>query len=547
MTFHPLTASQQGGATKWVDVIAYGADPTGANASDAAFAAAVATFNQTESGTDVPASVGGTLYIPAGTYKITQTLNWKINGLVVVTDGASAVIIEQNTANIPIVQVAGYGQNIGGITFTYTVLQAAANTSAIAMELGDDTVGSCFESYYHELNIKLAQTGMAVNPAIATAAGVFSCTFSDIQISGFTTAAINLNANNSLGANTGTGCVFSNIYAVNSLVGLPNQNAAGPVVTLKNFNELVINQLNIEHCNLTAGDALLITVMDNLTINGLHFEALTTSVNHQALIHLNGHGTVNLNSVTAIGNTYTGSADNAVIRFFGTGPTMITMNGFYEHNNTVTTPSHPLVDFAAATNCTAWVSGISNTQTTVNAINTGQGGCNLILTGGASGGITPISAFTAWGYGNSINTTAGGSSVMVAGTFYYAAIFVPYTSTLTGIQAITGGTGGTDNWIVALWASGGGTALATSALAGIVAPSANVKKAFPFTAPVTVYGPAVYILGVQSNGITARLLTFQNAAEGFITGSVAGVFGTVPSLTPAGTYSASTGPMANTY
>ena len=159
-----------------------------------------------------------------------------------------------------------------------------------------------------------------------------------------------------------------------------------------------------------------------------------------------------------------------------------------------------------------------------------------------------FTTFGTGGFSNVINSSSGGSTVMVAGTWYYAPVYVPFTVTLTGIMTASGSGSGTDNWILALWPFAGGTALASSALAGTAAPASNnLKKAFPFTAPLAVAGPGVYIIGLQSNGTTARCLTFSNATEGFITGSTAGVFGTLPSLSPAASYSANVGPLANTY
>jgi hypothetical protein len=168
-----------------------------------------------------------------------------------------------------------------------------------------------------------------------------------------------------------------------------------------------------------------------------------------------------------------------------------------------------------------------------------------------SAGVTPYStgftSFATGGSANLLNSSSGSSSSMAAGTWYYAALWIPYNVTLTGIIAVTGTAGGTDSWIAALWAASGGAALANSATAGTVAPAANTKKQFPFTSTVNVNGPGAYIIGLQSNGTTAQIHTFGNAVEGFVTGSVAGTFGTVPSLTPASTYTAFVGPMASTY
>lgn len=168
-----------------------------------------------------------------------------------------------------------------------------------------------------------------------------------------------------------------------------------------------------------------------------------------------------------------------------------------------------------------------------------------------SGGEIPVTggftSFATGGSANLLNSTSGGSLATVAGTFYYAALWIPFNVTLTGLIFTTGNVGGTDSWVVALWPIAGGSALANSSLSGIAAPAANTKKLYAFTGTVPVAGPAVYLAGFQSNGTTAKYMGFNNAVEGFATGSVAGVFGTVPSLTPATTYTSSVGPFATTY
>jgi hypothetical protein len=160
-----------------------------------------------------------------------------------------------------------------------------------------------------------------------------------------------------------------------------------------------------------------------------------------------------------------------------------------------------------------------------------------------------VSGFTAFGTGgmiNTLNSSSGGSVAMVAGTVYWAAVPVLWNVTLTGVIFCTGSAGGTDNWIGALYNSAG-TLLANSALAGIAAPAPATKKAFPFTAPLPVTGPAVYYIALQSSGTTAKFLGFNNAIEGFVTGNVTGAFGTLPSITPGTTYGVNLGPFANTY
>jgi hypothetical protein len=546
--------------------------------NDAAFIAAAAAAGHAVP----PAPNGVRLRVPAGVYLISSALNWKIPGLYVEGDGPNSTAIVQTTDNTPVVQVAGQYQRITGMTLTFPYQQSSAQTSGLCMTLGDNTVGSCFESSFENLLLQWGNTGLTLDPNLTVGAGVFSCTFKDIAVGRFSVSAININGNNGNGGAHCTGCVFSNIYITNTTLAATGT-ATGPVVQFKNWDELVVNQLNIEHSIVSSADVLIISTVGNAVFNSLHFESLTTSVNGQALIHSSNAGAHIINGLTARFNTYSGSGSNAVVKFFGTGLTVVAVTGFNESSNTVTTPSHPLIDFATATNCTATVYGIAASQTTANTVNAGAGDvaqvgavaidgtagdiqplgtqaagstgkaadAGHIHSGSLSNGVSPYStgftAFSTGGDANLLNSSSGSSVTPVAGTWYYATLWIPYNCTLTGIIGCTGSAGGTDNWIVALWTAAGGAALANSSLSGIAAPAATTKKAFAFTGTVNVRGPGAYIIGIQSSGTTAKLLCFGNAVEGFATGSVAGSFGTVPSLSPATTYSVNLGPFATTY
>lgn len=158
-----------------------------------------------------------------------------------------------------------------------------------------------------------------------------------------------------------------------------------------------------------------------------------------------------------------------------------------------------------------------------------------------------FTSFATGGAPNLLNVTSGQDVVMVTGTWYYAALWIPFNVTLTGLIVTIGSVGGTDKWIVALWPAAGGNALANSATAGTNAASATQKQQIAFTGATAVAGPGCYLAGVQSNGTTARIRTFSNNVEGFVASTVAGSFGTVPSLTPASTYTAGNGPFMTTY
>lgn len=157
------------------------------------------------------------------------------------------------------------------------------------------------------------------------------------------------------------------------------------------------------------------------------------------------------------------------------------------------------------------------------------------------------------------------SKTMVAGTRYYSSIDVnaPNPSfadggaeqlapvaTITGVQILVGGTGGTDNWLVELHDSNG-VLVATSALAGVTAGTAARWQQIAFTSTVNLV-PGMYFLTVQSNGTTATLATYDFPAPvantaALITGSATGVFGTSANFTPATTYTAALGPVALLY
>jgi len=164
--------------------------------------------------------------------------------------------------------------------------------------------------------------------------------------------------------------------------------------------------------------------------------------------------------------------------------------------------------------------------------------------------VTPITAgFVSFGTGgmpNVLNVTSGTSVTTVAGTIYWAAIPVLWNVTLTGIIFSVGSTGGTDKFIAGLYNSAG-TLLANSDLAGITVGTANTKQKYVFASATTISGPGTYYVAIQSNGTTAKFLAFSNVTEGFVTGSTTGSFGTLSSMTPGTTYTASVGPYATLY
>lgn len=117
--------------------------------------------------------------------------------------------------------------------------------------------------------------------------------------------------------------------------------------------------------------------------------------------------------------------------------------------------------------------------------------------------------------------------VHVAGTVYFSEIYLDATNTWKGIGVLNGTVVGTDNLMVMLYGSSG-TLLANSAVAGVVSANASVFQNIDFITPITLPSGR-YFTAVQCNGTTATTRTLLSIAQpNALTGSVVGVFGTVP-------------------
>lgn len=133
----------------------------------------------------------------------------------------------------------------------------------------------------------------------------------------------------------------------------------------------------------------------------------------------------------------------------------------------------------------------------------------------------------------------------VAGTRYYVGMTLGSPALLTGIRALVGSTGGTDNWLAELHDSTGAL-VATSTTSGTTAGTANEFQNLAFTAQYQA-AAGTYYIAVQSNGTTAKLATYGSLNLPLVTGSATGTFGTGAAITPPTTYTANLGPIALVY
>lgn len=151
-------------------------------------------------------------------------------------------------------------------------------------------------------------------------------------------------------------------------------------------------------------------------------------------------------------------------------------------------------------------------------------------------------------FGSTAYASVGTAVSSVAGTIYFADVFVGRDFTATGVGILNAGTIGTNLGIVALYDSGG-VLLANSALAGAVTVGANAFQQYAFTATVAIQGPARYWIAYQANGATDNFRAV--AASTFVdvlTKSQTGAFGTIPAtFTVPTTFTADVGPAAYLY
>lgn len=448
-----------------------GADPTGSADSTAAINATVAAAS----------AVHRPVLIPAGTYKISSTLNWKLAGLVVIGDGPNVTKIQQNTSNVGVVQVAGQCQKISGIHFTYVSQQPSTNAAAICMSFGDDTAGNCFMSHFSDLRCSLGAYGMAVNPAITTTAGLFSCQFDNNEINGYSISAISFLSNNGGGASNCTGCVFNNTYVHNNFSGADANSTSWPV-RFDAFDELVLNQFNIEHANVFNGDALALSHCGSVTINSLHLEHLELSgTPGWGLIFISTGGTVIINGMSIRFCTMTGTSYNGIFRFFGAGCNLI-CNGLNEPADGGIPTVHPLLDFNSATNVTARVKGIAVSQHTVASQLAGAGCQAEVETSNSTWGPGDNALLLATCDPIPLNSTG----ISIAGTLYLMKLPVHYTVLISNlwflVNTIAAGTSTTS--FVGLYSSAG---VLLTGSADISTPLKSLGAAqCPLTTPQTV-------------------------------------------------------------
>ncbi len=137
-------------------------------------------------------------------------------------------------------------------------------------------------------------------------------------------------------------------------------------------------------------------------------------------------------------------------------------------------------------------------------------------------------------------TAYGTDTVNVSGTVYYGSIDIPTTRVVSTLSSLTGTTAPTtDKQLFSLY-DAGGNLIASSALAGVAAATADI---FFDQAIALVYGnagtkivltPGRYFLGNQFNGGTTSMqkIAIATGYQTLVGDKATGTFGTLPAITP---------------
>lgn len=166
---------------------------------------------------------------------------------------------------------------------------------------------------------------------------------------------------------------------------------------------------------------------------------------------------------------------------------------------------------------------------------------NRITPGGTAIQAAPIGV-TTW---PNIAATSGTDTTPVAGTIYYASLFIPGDTFITGLNVLLGSASTNGNIIVGL-AGLDGTVVANSALAGTATTTAAQTQTVNLTTPYLAPGPGYYLAFVQLSSTSDRFRSVPAYCDnGIMAGSQTGTFGTVPSTLTVSTtkFTADKGPV----
>lgn len=166
---------------------------------------------------------------------------------------------------------------------------------------------------------------------------------------------------------------------------------------------------------------------------------------------------------------------------------------------------------------------------------------NRITPGGTAIQAAPIGV-TTWPV---IAATSGTDTTPVAGTIYYASIFIPGDTPITGLNILLG-SASTNGTVVVGIAGSAGTLVANSVLTGTTTTTAAQTQTVNLTVPYMAPGPGYYLVFAQFSSASDRFRSVPAFCDnGIMAGSQTGVAGTIPAQLTVSTtkFTADKGPV----
>lgn len=222
------------------------------------------------------AGAGGTIFIPAGTYLTSSTINLTdINVIGVGTKTILRGISASLGATNPMFKLAKIC-TVQNLYAEFDVKPTTATTGQyVIFQCGNPAVTFGELQRYSYINgVATGKCGTAFyNPSSTQ---VFSTTFSNLRIEDFKYRGFDFNSNYR------TGNVYENIYIAGG-----DGNTVNALFALQgNESECSIIQLNAEHCNFSQA-ALIFNGCNAITVTSLHLEALKPASNNLPFVYTN--------------------------------------------------------------------------------------------------------------------------------------------------------------------------------------------------------------------------------------------------------------------
>lgn len=287
-------------------------------------------------------SSGGTVIIPPGTYRISNSLNIGVSfsgsvpsatsgGIEVVGEGLP--LIKSTNQDAPIINFGGNLMRLARLNLQYTSLPAVSKTDAAAIRVYN-LAYSVIEQVY-AYNVYCMIDMYQGNVAGTGYNAAFSNSYRDLVVQQYTGYGVIMLPY--VGGNSGS--VWSNIYInSNNNTGPAGSGATLGAFWLQTCQNEVIDLLNLEW-QRNAGSLLVLNQAGNTTVRAVHIEGVYPTTAYSPLIDiLGGDGSCpTFDCITITGCDWTGYGGaniGALFRIAGAAPAKVTVQGVQCYNNT---------------------------------------------------------------------------------------------------------------------------------------------------------------------------------------------------------------------